>query len=225
MHSDEILLDNDFCNMFSNLNTPETKIDVNELYNKIISKIGKRPCIHKYIADSELLMNSFIREKIQKNEIRIIDFPEIIKNAETKIYYDILFHEYYKFLYEIDSQNNKIDLKTTESEFTGDVFTCRRAGVNLGEIHSLITSFFLGIPIFLSNDNGAKLLAEQKINTQKNINVKVISGFEFLLENESVLTKQERKAILSLHKTWKEKWKKLKSNPINSSISSSNRSM
>ena len=46
MFSDEILLDSDFCNMFSDLNTQDTKIDVDELYNKIIKQIGKKPCIH-----------------------------------------------------------------------------------------------------------------------------------------------------------------------------------
>ena len=46
MFSDEILLDSDFCNMCSDLNTQDTKIDVDELYNKIIKQIGKKPCIH-----------------------------------------------------------------------------------------------------------------------------------------------------------------------------------
>lgn len=210
MYSDEILLDSDFCNMFSDLNTQDTKIDVDELYNKIIKQIGKKPCIHKYIAESELLSNNYIKEKIMNNEIRIIDFSEIVKDDESKLYYEILFHEYYKFLYETDCQNNKIDPRTTEENFTGDVFTSRRAGVNFGEIHSLITSFFLGIPIFLSNDNGAKILAEKKINTQNNINIQVISGFDFLTKYETIFSKQERKALLSLHKTWKERWKKLK---------------
>lgn len=63
---------------------------------------------------------------------------------------------------------------------------------------------------FLSNDNGAKILAEKKINTQNNINIQVISGFDFLTKYETIFSKQERKALLSLHKTWKERWKILK---------------
>ena len=190
MYSDEILLDSDFCNMFYDLNTQDTKIDVDELYNKIIKQIGKKPCLHKYIAESELLSNNYIKEKIKNNEIRIIDFSEIVKDDESKLYYEFLFHEYYKFLYETDCQNNKIDPRTTEENFTGDVFTSRRAGVNFGEIHSLITSFFLGIPIFLSNDNGAKILAEKKINTKNNISVLVISGFDMKLYFQNKNVKQ-----------------------------------
>lgn len=210
MYSDEILLDSDFCNMFTELNTQNTKIDVDELYDKIIKQIGKKPCIHEYIAYSELLSNNYIKDKITNKEIRIIKFTEILKDDETKLYYEILFREYYKFLYETDCQNNKIDPKLTEETFTGDVFTSRRAGVNFGEIHSLITSFFLGIPIFLSNDKGAKILADRKINTQNNVNVQVITGFDFLARYEAIFSKYERKAILSLHKSWKERWKKLK---------------
>ena len=51
MFSDEILLDSDFCNMFSDLNTQDTKIDVDELYNKIIKQIGKKHCINKVRGD------------------------------------------------------------------------------------------------------------------------------------------------------------------------------
>lgn len=196
MYSDEVLLDNDFCNMFHELNKSDSKINVDELYNKMILQIGKKPCIHKYIADSELLLNPFIQEKIKKNDIRIIDFPEILKEDDSQIYYESLFMEYYKFL--------------KGKEFTGDVFKSRMAGESYGEIHSLITAFFLGIPIFLSNDNGAKLLADKKINTQNTINVQVISGFDFLTKYETVFSKQERKAILSLHESWKERWKKFK---------------
>lgn len=210
MYSDEILLDSDFCNMFSDLNTQDTKIDVDELYRKIINQIGKKPCIHKYIVESELLSNNYIKEKIKNHEIRVIDYNEIIKDDDDKLYYKTLFHEYYKFLYETDCLKNKINPKITEKEFSGDVFTSRKAGVNLGEIHSLITSFFLGIPIFLSNDNGAKELADKKINTSTNINVLVIFGFDFLTKYEDIFSRQERKAILSLHKTWKERWKKQK---------------
>lgn len=195
MYSDEVLLDNDFCNMFHELNKSDSKINVDELYNKMILQIGKKPCIHKYIADSELLLNPFIQEKIKKNDIRIIDFTEILKEDDSQIYYESLFMEYYKFL--------------KGKEFTGDVFKSRMAGESYGEIHSLITAFFLGIPIFLSNDNGAKLLANKKINTQNNINVQVISGFDFLTKYETIFSTQERKVIISLQK-WKERWKKFK---------------
>ena len=196
MYCDEVLLDNDFCNMFHELNKPDSKINVDELYSKIILQIGKKPCIHKYIADSELLLNPFIQEKIKKNDIRIIDFPEILKEDDIQIYYESLFFEYYKFL--------------RGKDFIGDVFKSRKAGESYGEIHSLITALFLGIPIFLSNDNGAKLLTDKKINTQNNINVQVISGFDFLTQYETLFSKQERKVILSLHESWKERWKKFK---------------
>ncbi len=196
MYFDEVLLDNDFCNMFHELNIPGSKINIDELYNKMIEQIGKKPCIHKYISESEVLLNPFIQDKIKRNEIRIIDFPEILKEEGSQVYYESLFIEYYKFL--------------KGKEFTGDVFKSRIAGESYGEIHSLITAFFLGIPIFLSNDNDAKLLADKKINTHNNINVQIISGFDFLTKYEATFSKIEKRAILSVHETWKYRWKELK---------------
>ena len=54
------------------------------------------------------------------------------------------------------------------------------------------------------------IVLDKKINTQNNINVQVISGFDFLTQYETLFSKQERKVILSLHESWKERWKKIK---------------
>ena len=54
------------------------------------------------------------------------------------------------------------------------------------------------------------IVLDKKINTQNNINVQVISGFDFLTQYETLFSKQERKVILSLHESWKERLKKIK---------------
>lgn len=85
-----------------------------------------------------------------------------------------------------------------------------RAKKNMGEIRSLVLAHYLGIPVFMSNDRGAKQLAQSKINSSTcYITVKnVCEVFCEIKRNDSVeLDKKAVRSILKKRKGWTETYK------------------
>ena len=78
--------------------------------------------------------------------------------------------------------------------------TRHHAKRNMGEIHSLILAHYLGIPVFMSNDSGAKQLVQSRINSSaSHIAVKnVCKVFCEIKRNGSV--ELDKKAVRSILK-------------------------
>lgn len=88
--------------------------------------------------------------------------------------------------------------------------TRHHAKRNMGEIHSLILAHYLGIPVFMSNDSGAKQLAQSRINSStSHIAVKnVCEVFYEIKRNGFVeLDKRAVLSILKQRKGWMETYK------------------
>lgn len=112
-----------------------------------------------------------------------------------KTQYTDTFVDFYKFMNE----------EIIENSF--ETIIQHHSQKNMGEIHSLILAQYLNIPIFMSNDNGAKELARRKINTQAfTITVKnVCEVFCDIKRTGSIqIERKIIKAILKQRTSWLE---------------------
>ena len=197
MDETRVLLDSDFCNMITDINSQ--KIDSRKLLENLISVIGKVPYIHEYLVKEELFSNTIIQDFIANGKIKVLKKSEITQNGKYIKLYEDTFEEYFNTLNEEDFSQIK---------GKSDCFSFRKQGYNLGEIHSLIAARFLSIPLFYSNDNGARSLAK-KYDTQDNI-VKLISGLDLMIEYNDVnlFDRNTRRAIFTKYEKahWKEQY-------------------
>lgn len=146
MDSNLVLLDADFCNLILK------KPDNIPFFKDIFKILNKKPAVHTYILKHELLNNIHIQHLVKEGFIKIIEYDYFLASEFDKHSYKIAFEDFYLYINGKELNNFNI-------------FIDRRAKHNLGEIHSLITAQYLNIPLFMSNDHGAKELAKSKINT------------------------------------------------------------
>lgn len=147
MDNNLVLLDADFCNLIL-----KNHSDIS-FFKSIFDILNKKPTVHTYIFNHELLDNEQIKYLVKdENFIQLIKYDDFLVSDFDKLYYESTFKDFYAYI-------NGEDLKNF------NIFIDHKAMKNIGEIHSLITAQYLNIPLFMSNDNGAKELAQSKINT------------------------------------------------------------
>lgn len=146
MDNNVVLLDADFCNIL-------LKNDNNiSFFKSIFEILIINPAIHIYVFDNELFHNNSIKALVNENYIKILNYNDFLKDDVDRVSYQQSFYDYYLFM-----NNEKLD--------NLNIFTYRKSEYNLGEIHSLITAQICKIPVFISNDKGAKELAYNRINS------------------------------------------------------------
>jgi len=197
MDESRVLLDSDFCNMLTEINSE--KIDSRKLLEDLISILGKVPYIHEYLVNEELFNNTIIQDFLKEGKIKVLKYSEITQNGKYKQLYEDTFEE---FFYTMNDEDfSQIKSKT-------DCFSFRKQGCNLGEIHSLIAARFLSIPLFYSNDTGARALAK-KYDTQDCV-VKLVSGLDLMIEykDTKLFDRNIRRAIFAKYEIahWKERY-------------------
>lgn len=193
-----VVIDSDFCNMIA----PGKDINKEKkFFRSIFDSLQKKPIIHVFVFTQELLTNIAIKELESENYIEVVDYNSFLPTEIFKTQYTETFADFYFFM-NGESINNTFP----------DIIT-HRAKKNMGEIHSLILAHYLNIPIFMSNDNGAKNLAKSKINTQAfSIIVKnVLEVFcDIKLQGNSQIDKKAVRAILKERKNWREIYSNVK---------------
>lgn len=146
-----VVVDSDFCNMLA----PGENIEKEkEFIRSVFDSLQKRPVVHIFVFEQELLINTAVKKLVDERFIEVIDYNVFLPAEIFKTQYAETFADFYNFM---------------NGEYIDGAFeaiTRHHAKKNMGEIHSLILAQYMNIPIFMSNDNGAKSLANSKINTQ-----------------------------------------------------------
>ncbi len=185
-----VVVDSDFCNVLApGINLLEEKNFIRDIFDSL----QKKPLVHTFVFNQELLTNQVIKELVTEDYIEVIEYTAFLPAEIFKIQYTETFADFYNFM------NGETITKT----FTE--ITKHRAKKNMGEIHSLILAQYMNIPIFMSNDTGAKILAKSKVNTQSfSVIVKNV-GEVFLdikLQGISKINKKAVRSILKKNKNW-----------------------
>lgn len=129
----------------------------NAFVKSIFESLKQRPVLHPFVYHEELLTNVTIKKLVNEGFIEVLRYDTFITDDSFKRQYIDTFADFYFFM------NNE------PIERTFNAITKHRAKRNMGEIHSLIMAQYLSIPLFMSNDGGAKNLASSRINTQAQV--------------------------------------------------------
>lgn len=199
---ERVVVDTDFCKMITE---KEGKPSDSKLFKAIFETLDLQPVFHEFIYKNEVFDNPIIIELVENGFIEVIKYDDFIPENWMKEQYKDTFCDFYKFMNGVSFPDK------------ADVFSFRKAHSNLGEIHSLILAHFMNIPIFMSNDNGAKSLAEQKINTSSySIDVESLCDVFCKIKQSGksdYLDKQTVRALLKSRKGWTEAYNAVVSNP------------
>lgn len=187
-----VLVDSDFFTMIAPCkNIAKEK----EFVKSVFDSLNKKPCIHPFVAKEELFNNEVVKQLIDEGYITVIDYNSVLKESWMEQQYVDNFVTYYDYM-------NSEKIPSSLSEITR-----HRAKKNMGEIHSLIFAHYLEIPLFMSNDKGAKKLAETKINSQHfSIDVKNVCDVFCMIKTTGSI-KLDTKVVRSILKQ-REEWSK-----------------
>lgn len=187
-----VLVDSDFFTMIAPCkNIAKEK----EFVKSVFDSLNKKPCIHPFVAKEELFNNEVVKLLIDDGYITVIDYNSVLKESWIEQQYVDNFVTYYDYM-------NSEKIPSSLSEITR-----HRAKKNMGEIHSLIFAHYLEIPLFMSNDKGAKKLAETKINSQHfSIDVKNVCDVFCMIKTTGSI-KLDTKVVRSILKR-REEWSK-----------------
>jgi predicted nucleic acid-binding protein len=164
-----------------------------EFIRSIFDSLQKKPVIHIFVFEQELLTNAVVKELVDEKYINVIGYNDFLPAEVFKTQYAETFVDFYNFM-----NGENIDK-------VFDVITKHRSKKNMGEIHSLILAHYMEIPIFMSNDNGAKNLAKSKINTLS-FTITVMNVCEVFCEIKRngviQIDKKAVRSILKQRRTW-----------------------
>lgn len=194
----QIVLDTDFIKLITAQND-------GQLLKKLMEEHDATPVVHQYVAEHELFETPIALAMIEEGYLHVIKYEDYLQNDLYRKQYENAFLEGYNFC-----NNHPPYLKKC------DIFSLRKSGENIGEIHSALMASFLRLEIFMSNDKGAKHYVETKINTQRyqlkvsnvvevfeeiaKVDKKSITFDEFKSATKGLLPKAN---ITSIKKMWK----------------------
>lgn len=190
-----VLVDSDFFTMIAPCkNIAKEK----EFVKSVFDSLNKKPCIHPFVAKEELFNNEVVKQLIDEGYITVIDYNSVLKESWMEQQYVDNFVTYYDYM-------NSEKIPSSLSEITR-----HRAKKNMGEIHTLIFAHYLEIPLFMSNDKGAKKLAETKINSQHfSIDVKNVCDVFCMIKTTGSIKLDTKvvRSILKKREEWREQYR------------------
>lgn len=140
----------------------------------LISGAGFELVIHPYVYENEMKMLPYVDTVIRKEVCRVADYSSFLKNDYEKFYYSGLYIEIYNDFCE----RQKI-INPKKAEYMHklgnnvDVFTCRYSKSSMGDVHVILLSLFLDVPIIMSEDNSDMneiyQIAKSKMNSDKHV--------------------------------------------------------
>ena len=162
MSKKEAIVDTCFFNKLSNDGKNS------EVLKKVLTDLDYKPVVHPYIAEKELDMFPHFNKLVEEGFIRKAEYSEFIEDEYDKELYEQYFGELYEEMREyleikeVKKQIEKLNIPNGQT-----IYTYRRAGMSLGDVHIILMAFFMKLPIILSEDGDIEFLrsvAERKIS-------------------------------------------------------------
>lgn len=140
-----------------------------EAFKKVLVDLEYKPVVHPYIAEKELDVFPHFNKLIEEGFIRKAEYSEFIEDEDDAELYEQYFPELYEEMreyLEIKGEKKRIEKLAIPKGQT--IYTYRRAGMSLGDVHMTLMAFFMRLPIILSEDGDIEFLrsvAKRKISS------------------------------------------------------------
>lgn len=153
MSKKDVLVDTVFLNKLSKYGK-----DI-ETFKRLLDDLDFCPIVHPYIAKNELDMFPFFQKLVDEKYIRVLDYDVFLLDEEDEEYYEERFVEIHDAIRaHLEASGGKKQLEKLVLPSGQTVFTYRKAGMSLGDVHMILMAFFLGIPMILTEDSDIELL-------------------------------------------------------------------
>ena len=163
MSKKEAIVDTCFFNKLSNDGKNS------EVLKKVLTDLDYKPVVHPYIAEKELDMFPNFNKLVEEGFIRKAEYSEFIEDEYDKELYEQYFGELYEAMQEyLEIKESKKQIEKLNIPNGQTIYTYRRAGMSLGDVHIILMAFFMKLPIILSEDGDIEFLrsvAERKISS------------------------------------------------------------
>jgi hypothetical protein len=148
----EVVIDADFFQS-------TTQLGDGDFFKAIMDAKNVAPVMHVYVAEIELKNNEVLRQLLAEGYIRIIKYEEFLKTEVDRM-------KYQADVWQLCEDVNEEEIPEVRYRdiYRKDFSFCER---NMGEIMSELMAKTMQLPLFLSNDNGAKRVATRYINSSR----------------------------------------------------------
>lgn len=140
-----------------------------EAFKKVLVDLDYKPVVHPYIAEKELDVFPHFNKLVEEGFIRKAEYSEFIEDEDDAELYEQYFPELYEEMREyLEIKGSKKQIEKLVIPKGQTIYTYRRAGMSLGDVHMILTAFFMRLPIILSEDGDIEFLrsvAKRKISS------------------------------------------------------------
>lgn len=140
-----------------------------EAFKKVLVDLEYKPVVHPYIAEKELDVFPHFNKLVEEGFIRKAEYSEFIEDEDDAELYEQYFPELYEEMREyLEIKGSKKRIEKLAIPKGQTIYTYRRAGMSLGDVHMILMAFFMRLPIILSEDGDIEFLrsvAKRKISS------------------------------------------------------------
>lgn len=140
-----------------------------EAFKKVLVDLDYKPVVHPYIAEKELDVFPHFNKLVEEEFIRKAEYSEFIEDEDDAELYEQYFPELYEEMREyLEIKGSKKQIEKLVIPKGQTIYTYRRAGMSLGDVHMILMAFFMRLPIILSEDGDIEFLrsvAKRKISS------------------------------------------------------------
>lgn len=140
-----------------------------EAFKKVLVDLDYKPVVHPYIAEKELDVFPHFNKLVEEGFIRKAEYSEFIEDEDDAELYEQYFPELYEEMREyLEIKVSKKQIEKLAIPKGQTIYTYRRAGMSLGDVHMILMAFFMRLPIILSEDGDIEFLrsvAKRKISS------------------------------------------------------------
>ena len=192
-----------------------------EAFKKVLVDLDYKPVVHPYIAEKELDVFPHFNKLVEEGFIRKAEYSEFIEDEDDAELYEQYFPELYEEMREyLEIKGSKKQIEKLAIPKGQTIYTYRRAGMSLGDVHMILMAFFMRLPIILSEDGDIEFLrsvAKRKISSDS-YNLDIYNVMDLIMmiaqkedttfskkELEKVVLEVKERAILSeVKQVWNE---------------------
>ena len=174
-----------------------------EAFKKVLVDLDYKPVVHPYIAEKELDVFPHFNKLVEEGFIRKAEYSEFIEDEDDAELYEQYFPELYEEMREyLEIKGLKKQIEKLVIPMGQKIFTFRRAGMSLGDVHMILTAFFMRLPIILSEDGDIEFLrsvAKRKISSDSyNLDIyNVMDLIKMIAQKEdTTFSKKELKNVV-----------------------------